>query len=94
MGTPIHDLPLVARSPLVDQVLDRLLRPDDVRERPDKFIRPGFYGLAGIGKSRLLREIETRARAITPYVVAINFDRRQAAYNDDLQVVRARLASF
>ncbi len=80
MTTPPHDLPLVARQDLVDQVLDRLLRPDDVREQPKRFIQPGFYGLAGIGKSRLLREIEARVRTVTPYVVAINFDRRQAAY--------------
>lgn len=36
MTTPSHDLPLVARQDLVEQVLDRLVRPDDVRERPNK----------------------------------------------------------
>lgn len=80
MAAPYQELPLVARGHLVEQVLDRLMRPDDVRELPKRFIQPGFYGIGGVGKSRLLREIEARARSITPYVVSINFDRRQAAY--------------
>lgn len=80
MAAPYQELPLVARQHLVEQVLDRLVRPDDVRELPQRFIQPGFYGIGGVGKSRLLREIEARARSITPYVVSINFDRRQAAY--------------
>lgn len=78
MPTPTQDPPLVARQHLVDQVIDRLLRPDDVRESPKSFVQPGFYGVAGIGKSRLLHAIETQARTVTPYVVAFDFDRRAA----------------
>lgn len=40
MATPSQELPLIARQHLVEQVLDRLARPDDVRELPKKFIQP------------------------------------------------------
>ncbi len=80
MAGNTHTLAMVGRDDLVEKVLDRLTRPDDVREayrdRGKLFIQPGFYGLAGVGKSRLLTEIESRARQVTPYVVAIDFDGR------------------
>ncbi|MBC8253148.1 MAG: tetratricopeptide repeat protein, partial [Ardenticatenia bacterium] len=79
MNQTPHPLPLIARQHLVEQVLERLQRPDDVRDSPKRFIQPGFYGLGGVGKSRLLAEIEQRAKEVTPYVVSINFDRRHAA---------------
>ncbi len=86
MTTPSHDLPLVARQDLVDQVLDRLLRPDDVREQPNKFIQPGFYGLAGVGKSRLLGWAERGYERCDPAL--------SARYNAHMQALQARLASM
>ncbi len=74
MERTTHELPLVARQPLVERVLDRLQRPNDVRDSPKDFLRPGFYGLAGVGKSRLLAEIVAGAQTITPYVVSVDFD--------------------
>ncbi len=71
------NLPLVARDHIVEQVLDRLLRPDDVRQSPDDFIWPGFYGLGGIGKSRLLNEISQRCKEATEYVITIDFEQRK-----------------
>ena len=80
MAEGTHTLAMVGRNDLVDKTLDRLTRPDDVREafrdRGRHFIQPGFFGLPGVGKSRLLAEIESRARQVTPYVVTIDFDGR------------------
>lgn len=78
MNATSHDLPLVARQKLVERVIERLLRPDDVRSSPKEFVQPGFYGVAGIGKSRLLHAIRDQALTLTPYVVAFDFDRRRA----------------
>lgn len=75
------DLPHIGRDAIVEKLLARLCRPDDLRESPKEFIHPGFYGLGGVGKSRLLREVTARARAekLTPYVLLIDFDPRAAA---------------
>ena len=72
--------PLIGRDRLIAQVLDRLQRPDDVRERPQDFIRPGFVGMSGTGKTRLLHAIADQARTITPYVVSIDFDTRRTLH--------------
>jgi len=76
MAETTHDLPHIGRDEIVDQLLDRLCRPDDLRESPKEFIHPGFYGLGGVGKSRLLREVMAQARAekLTPYILSIDFD--------------------
>lgn len=75
---PLMDL--IARDAYVDGILERLKRPDDVRESPADFpIKPGFYGQGGIGKTRLLQEIERRTRALTPYVVRVDLDRSRGA---------------
>jgi hypothetical protein len=74
-----HLLPFVGRPDILEQVIGRLQRPDDVRNNPDEFIMPGFYGLAGTGKSRLLLEITKRARQLTPYVVGLDFDARSGS---------------
>ena len=77
MSTTIqYTLPHIGREDIINQVLERLQRPDDVRNHPAKFIQPGFYSLAGTGKSRLLREIAERAKVITPYVITLDFDTR------------------
>ena len=68
------ETPYVGRDELHARVRERLLRPDDVRESPKQFIYPGFYGVGGVGKSRLLAEIARQARELTPYVVQIDFD--------------------
>jgi tetratricopeptide (TPR) repeat protein len=72
--------PLIGRDRLIAQVLDRLQRPDDVRERPQDFIQPGFVGMSGTGKTRLLQGIADQARTITPYVVSIDFDTRRTLH--------------
>jgi len=76
-----NDLPHIGRDETVEKLLERLCRPDDLRESQQEFIHPGFYGLGGVGKSRLLREVMARARAekLTPYVLLIDFDPRAEA---------------
>ena len=71
MTTPsdIH----VGRDKIVEQVIDRLTHPDDVVQSSKQFIQPGFYGLGGVGKSRLLRAIANAAAKVTPYVVHFDF---------------------
>jgi tetratricopeptide (TPR) repeat protein len=70
----IHPLPFVGRTSLIEQLLSRLRLPDGVRDRPRDFIQPGFYGLGGIGKSRLLTAFAESTHFLTPYSVLINFD--------------------
>jgi tetratricopeptide (TPR) repeat protein len=78
MSPSLHSLPFIGRQETLDQVLARLRRPNDLRNNPDEFTVPGFFGLAGTGKSRLLLEIAAHARQITRYVVILNFDVRSA----------------
>ncbi len=75
-----NHLPLIGRADLVTQVLDRLQRPTDLRQRPHDFIQPGFWAMSGMGKTRLLQEIADRARTITPYVVTVDFDTRRTVH--------------
>jgi tetratricopeptide (TPR) repeat protein len=78
MAETTHDLPHIGRDKIVDQLLDRLCRPDDLREKPTLFTHPGFFGLGGVGKSRLLREVTAQAKSekLTPYILLIDFDPR------------------
>jgi tetratricopeptide (TPR) repeat protein len=69
-------MPMIGRQKIVHQVIERLVRPDDWQSDPRGFIRPGFYGLGGVGKSRLLAEIAREALKVTPYVVMIDLDPR------------------
>ena len=78
MSTAKDDLPFVGRQAIIDALFLRLQHPDDLRDNPDKFICPGFFGIAGTGKSRLLREVELRGQSITPYVVRVDFEPRTA----------------
>ena len=85
MASPHETLPLIGRPGLIDRTLERLLRPDDLRDSPKDFIAPGFYGLGGVGKTRLLQAIAGQARKLTPYVVTVDFDPRQAPPATPLQ---------
>jgi tetratricopeptide (TPR) repeat protein len=71
-----HSLPFIGRAGILEQLMERLRRPDDLRNSPEEFIHPGFYSLAGTGKSRLLYEVAERGKAVTPYVVRFDFDHR------------------
>ncbi len=91
MASSHETVPLIGRQDLVQRTLERLLRPDDLRDSPRDFIAPGFYGLGGVGKSRLLQAIAADARTLTPYVVTVDFDPRQAPPATPLQLAE-RLA--
>jgi hypothetical protein len=77
-----NPLRIIGRDPIIESLLARLQRPDDVRDDYNhKVFRPttGYYGLAGMGKSRLLDEVSQRVKRVTPYVVNIDFDSRAGA---------------
>jgi hypothetical protein len=72
--------PIIGREEILTKLIDRLKRPDDLRNNPRDFISTGFHGLAGSGKSRLLQELAKLARTVTPYVVEVDFDPRSRAF--------------
>lgn len=72
-------LPMVGREEWVAGIVERLERPDDLRSNPKDFkIPPCFYGLGGVGKSRLLGALAERLGARTPYVARVDFAERAA----------------
>ncbi|HTT22060.1 MAG TPA: ATP-binding protein, partial [Candidatus Sulfotelmatobacter sp.] len=74
MSTAPQSVSFIGRQDITRRLMDRFQRPDDLRNNPEEFVQPGFYGLAGTGKTRLLDELAKHARRITPYVVKIDFD--------------------